>query len=275
MSDEVSETVDISVLMSVYSKSHPKYLDEAIESIWTNQTSKPKQICIVSDGPLSEQLNTVLRKWSEILGNRLTQVKLAEHSGLAVALNEGLIHCKSQIIARMDSDDISWPDRFSRQYAFMQEHPDIDVLGTQVEERDDELNNVYGYRRVPLAQKEIERFAKLRSPFNHPSVVYRKKTIERIGKYPVLYPEDYPLWGLMLLKGCRFANLPDVLVTMRSSSAYKYRRGWRFFCAELRVENYLYDIGFLNFREYLKSLVFRFFYRLSPAPLKIFLKSFF
>ena len=272
MNDNVSGIVDISVLMSVYSKSHPKYLDEAIESIWTNQISKPKQICIVSDGPLSEQLDAVLNKWSEILGDRLTRVKLASHCGLAVALNKGIAHCNSQIIARMDADDVSWPERFATQYAFMQQHPEIDVLGTQVEEKDDELKNLLGYRFVPLTQKEILEFAKLRSPFNHPSVMYRKKSVESVGKYPVLYPEDYPLWGLMLLKGCQFANLPEILVTMRSSSAYKYRRGLQFFLAELRVENFLYLQGFLNFRQYLKSLLFRLLYRLSPSYLKILFK---
>ena len=273
MNDDSEKIIDISVLMSVYARSNPDYLDEAIDSIWTKQTCKPSQVCIVCDGPLPVCVELILEKWSNLLGNRLTRVKLDKHSGLAAALNEGLAFCRSSLIARMDADDVSWPERFEKQYSFMLRHPEVDVLGTQVEEKDDELKNILGYRSVPLLQEDIVKFAKYRSPFNHPSVMYRKKSVEQVGKYPLLYPEDYPLWGLMLTRGAVFANLQEVLLTMRAGSAYKYRRGLKFFVSETRVINFLLRIGFLSFWQFLLSLFVRFCYRISPVRMKVLLKS--
>ena len=273
MNDDSEKIIDISVLMSVYARSNPDYLDEAIDSIWTKQTCKPSQVCIVCDGPLPVCLELILDKWSNLLGNRLTRVKLGKHSGLAAALNEGLTFCRSSLIARMDADDVSWPERFEKQYSFMLQHPEVDVLGTQVEEKDDELKTTLGYRSVPLTQKDIVKFAKYRSPFNHPSVMYRKKSIEKVGKYPPLYPEDYPLWGLMLTKCAVFANLQEVLLTMRAGSAYRFRRGLHFFISEVKAIYFLHKIGFLNFGELLLSLFVHFCYRLSPPSLKVVLKS--
>ncbi len=272
MSDDVEKIIDISVLMSVYAGSNPDYLDEAIDSVWTKQTCKPSQICIVSDGPLPVCLELILDKWSNLLGNRLTRVKLGTHSGLAAALNEGLAFCRSSLIARMDADDVSWPERFEKQYSFMLQHPEVDVLGTQVEEKDDELKTTLGYRSVPLTQKDIVKFAKYRSPFNHPSVMYRKKSIEQVGKYPPLYPEDYPLWGLMLTRCAVFANLQEVLLTMRAGSAYKFRRGLSFLASEIKAIYFLYRIGFLNSKQFVMSLLLRLCYRLLPPKMKIQLK---
>ena len=273
MSDKTEKIIDISVLMSVYFRSNPQYLDEAIDSIWSNQTFKPSQICIVSDGPIPVCVELILEKWSNVLGERLTRVKLEKHGGLAAALNAGVAFCRYPLIARMDADDVSWPERFALQYKFMSQHPEVDVLGTQVEERSDDLGSILGHRRVPLSQKAITQFAKLRSPFNHPSVMYRKETIEKAGLYPYFYPEDYPLWCKMLMKGAVFANLSEILVTMRSGSAYKYRRGLDFLVSEIKVICFLYHIGFLSFNQFLISLSARLCYRLSPPSVKILLKS--
>lgn len=172
---------EFSVLMSVYSRADSKFLDEALDSVWTQQSLKPKQICVVCDGPLNNELEEVLRKWSEQLPEVFTRVNLTKHSGLATALNYGLSRCRYSIIARMDADDVSLQDRFEIQYNYLIDHPDIDVLGGQVEECDDDLKSTFSTRNVPLRHEEMLQFAKLRSPLNHPAVMFRKKSIEEAG----------------------------------------------------------------------------------------------
>lgn len=264
---------EFSVLISVYSGSNPIYFNEAMTSIWDNQKLKPTQICLVCDGVLPIVLERVLDEWSKRLGSYLTIIRLKEHVGLAIALNKGIGFCKFPLIARMDADDISLPDRFLLQFNYMKNHPEVEVLGTQVEEWSDDLTHRITFRFVPVEMRRIIRYAKLRSPLNHPSVMYRKASIECVGLYPKMYPEDYPLWCTMLLKGCVLGNLSQTLVLMRSTSAYSSRRGFKLFKAECRVIRHLYKMGFLSFFEYTTSLFIRFFYRLSPSQVKILLKS--
>ena len=266
-------TAEFSVLMSVYSESSPEYLNEAMRSIWDNQTLKPAQICLVCDGKLPTVLEEVLAIWSERLGSFLTLVRLKNHGGLALALNKGIAHCKFPLIARMDADDVSLPNRFFLQYHYMSDHPEVDALGAQVEEWNDDLTHFINFRKAPKERERIIKFAKLRSPINHPTVMCRKTSLERVGLYPLMYPEDYPLWCTMLQKGCVLDNLSETLVLMRSSSAYSFRRGNKLFKAECEVLAHLHKIGFLSTTEYMLSIFVRFFYRNSPTRIKILLKS--
>ena len=266
-------TAEFSVLMSVYSESSPVYLNEAMISIWDDQTLKPAQICLVCDGLLPKALEDILTIWSKRLGNILTLVRLRNHGGLALALNKGIAHCKFPLIARMDADDVSLPNRFFLQYQYMSDHPEVDVLGAQVEEWNDELTRFINFRKAPKEPDRIIKFAKLRSPINHPTVMYRKTSLVRVGLYPLMYPEDYPLWCTMLQRGYVLDNLSETLVLMRSSSAYSFRRGNKLFKAECEVLAHLHKIGFLSTTEYMLSILVRFLYRNSPTRIKILLKS--
>lgn len=215
-------------------------------------------------------------RWSVKLGSHyLTRVYIENHVGLAAALNKGLRFCKFSLIARMNADDVSTSHRFEKQYEFTNLHSEVDVLGTQVEEYDDDMTQKIGTRNVPLTHAEILKFAKFRCPINHPTVMFRKKSIEQAGNYPLMHPEDYPLWGKMLNDGFVFANLPDVLVLMRSGSAYNFRRGYSFFIDKLAVIRYLHRIHFITAFEALLSVFVRFFYRVCPSRIKIVLKSLF
>lgn len=264
---------DFSVLISVYGLSNAGHFDDALESVWTKQILKPSQICLVKDGVLTESLNQICNKWKQKLGDVLTIIELESRSGLAVSLNTGLAYCKYPLIARMDADDVALPKRFLFQYSYMQNHPEVDVLGGQIDEYDDDLKKKLASRFVPLTHDEIVRYAKLRSPFNHPTVMYKKSSLEEIGGYPLFYPEDYPLWGRMAQNGFIFANLPQRLLLMRSSSAYEFRRGMSFFCSEYKVVKYLHEIGFLNSKEFVQSILLRFCYRACPYKIKIYIKS--
>ena len=273
MSDEGFKCGQFSVLISIYAKSDPEHFEQALRSIWHEQKLKPGQICIVGDGALTDSLTSVISRWQKELGDTITFVPLNKHKGLAFALNIGIEFCRYPLIARMDADDVSLPDRFLVQYSFMLKHPWIDVLGTQVEERDETLRKRLAYRRVPTSHLDLIKFSKLRSPINHPSAMYRKKSIEKVGKYPLLYPEDYPLWGKMLKEGYKFANLSHVMVLMRSEVAYQARRGMSFYMGELKGLRYLYSIGYLSWTQVVASAILRFVYRALPSYVKIGLKS--
>ena len=101
---------DYSVLMAVYSKEQPEHLRQAMESIY-NQTVPTNNFVLVCDGPLTGELDAAISDMQERFGASLEIVRLANNGGLGNALNEGIKHCKNELIARMDSDDIAYPDR--------------------------------------------------------------------------------------------------------------------------------------------------------------------
>lgn len=266
---DLSESNDsFAVLLSVYYKEDPVFLYESLVSIWNDQLLKPAQIVLVQDGPLTPELVNVVEAWSSRLGSVLCSVSLLKNVGLAAALNEGLKHCKHEIVARMDTDDISVPERFEKQFSFMKNNPEIAVCSGLIEEWSQDFLHKISERRLPLFHQEIMRFAKRRSPISHPAVMFRKSAVLAVGGYPSIYPEDYPLWGKMLSQGYKFANLPDLLLKMRVGNALTERRGLEFLKGEIKIYRYLRDIGFINQFEFLFNCFSRGVVRLSPTWLK-------
>ena len=253
-----------SVLLSVYSKEKSEYLDQAFLSIWSNQSLKPAQIVLVKDGPLGPNLETVIKSWQLKLGSVLTVVELPASSGLGPALNAGLQHCIYNLIARMDTDDISLPDRFEKQVAFMDKNPDIAASSAFVEEFDDN-NSVVFIRRVPECHEEITKFAKKRCPLNHPVVIFRREAVFQVGGYPPFFPEDSALWTLLITQNQRLANIPSVLLKMRTTRDFIYRRGLKFLRGEIGLLAFQKKIGFLTWPEYMLSLAIRVGVRLPPS----------
>ena len=107
----------ISVLISVYSKEKPAYLQQSLNSIFA-QTMPPDEVVLVEDGPLSEPLLAVIESYAQ-QHQELHVVKLPTNVGLGLALNEGLKHCNYNLVARMDSDDIMKPERLAKQAAYL------------------------------------------------------------------------------------------------------------------------------------------------------------
>ena len=165
-------TENYSVLMSVYHKEKPEYFRAAIESI-LNQTVKTNDFVIVCDGPLNEGLDNVITEVVTANPGLFNIYRMTENKGLAIALNNGILQCKNQIIARMDSDDISRNDRMEKQLKAMKEH-NADIVSSNLIEFDGDVSNTTLTRQVPESHKDIVAFAKKRTPFNHPAVMYRK-----------------------------------------------------------------------------------------------------
>ena len=143
-----------SVLLSVYFKEKRENLKLALKSIYEDQILKPNEIVLVEDGPLSEELYSEIDYQLENLNGILKIVKLEKNSGLGNALKEGVLHCNYEWIARMDTDDISYPERFLKQVKFIENNPNVDVLGTFMTEFIDDRNNKICVKDAPLERIE-------------------------------------------------------------------------------------------------------------------------
>lgn len=254
---EKMEEVNYSVLMSVYYKERPAFLRAAMESILT-QTVQTDNFVLVCDGPLTEALNLVLDEMSGLFGETLLIVRLKENSGLGNALNEGMKYCRNDLVARMDSDDISRPDRCERQLAVFAKQ-DVDIVSGTVEEFTETPDVVDAKRVLPETQEKIIYFAKKRNPFNHPCVMYKKSAVLAAGGYQDFYLlEDYYLWIRMLLKGCKGYNILAPLLWMRGGSdMYKRRSGWRYAASQRALFRFMYESKWIGKKSYLASCAIR------------------
>ena len=243
-------------------------------SIWDNQSLKPSQIVLIVDGPISDSLSKVISLWRLRLSPTLDLITLPSNVGLASALNVGLSHCKYEFVARMDTDDVSTPNRFQDQISFMISNPNIDVLSGFVEECTEDLCSVLSVRVLPVENQQILCFLKYRNPISHPAVIYKKSAVLSVGGYPNIYPEDYPLWGLLLARGFRFANLDTVLVRMRIEDSISSRRGVNFLLGQLRCFWLFRRIGLFGWFQFLLSSSFVILLRCCPSFLRKFLYSY-
>ena len=249
---------DFSVLMSVYAKDKPAWVSQALDSVLAN-TAKPKEIITVIDGPVPSDLQKVLTDFS----SKHPQIKLfplAKNGGLGPALAYGLQKCSCELIARMDADDIALPDRFEKQLTYFEKHPNTAVLGGQIQEIDGETLTPVAIRKVPLTNKEIRQYIKMRSPFNHMTVMFKKSAVLAAGSYGNYYfMQDYFLWAHMAAKGFEMANLPDILVNARVNDAlYKRRGGWNYFQRSRAISNKLLELGLISYPRHLLNLGIRF-----------------
>lgn len=259
-----------SVLMSVYHKENPEYLRAAMNSIW-EQTVKTDDFVLVCDGPLTPELDAVIAEMQEE-HPELTVVRLAKNGGLGNALNEGMKHCKNDLVARMDSDDISRPDRCERQLAVFRDYPEVSIVSGVVEEFTQSTEKIDSRRVLPETHKEILDFARKRNPFNHPCVMYRKAAVEAAGGYKDFYLlEDYYLWIRMLQSNAIGYNIQEPLLWMRAGSdMYKRRSGLRYARSQKALFKYMRDTGWITTGQYIKSSAIRGASSLAPNGLREF-----
>ncbi|GEB69747.1 Glycosyl transferase [Pseudoalteromonas carrageenovora] len=262
---------NFSVLLSVFYKEKPEQLKKSLESIFNEQILKPKQIVLVKDGPLDDSLELVIEDFSLSTICEFTIVELKENIGLASALNQGLKYCRYEIVARMDTDDISLPERFKLQIDFLNANPDISVLSGQIVEYCSGMKNILGRRVVPTKHDDIFLMSKYRNPISHPATAFRKNDVIQAGGYPnLMNSQDWALWSLMLTKGYKMANLRCDLLWMRTDSDLFKRRGFKYYKNELKLFKYQKLIGHVNNKQYLTNILSKAVLRLSP----IFVKSF-
>lgn len=261
-----------SVLMSVYYKEKAEYLETAIESM-LKQTVPPEQFVLVEDGKLTNELESVVFKYEKENPNLFTVVRLDENKGLGYALDEGMKYCRNELIARMDSDDISLLQRCERELEVFERYPEMDIVSGAINEFKNTTDNIVSVRRVPESEKEIKRQMKRRSAFNHPAVMYKKSAVIRVGGYgSSARKEDHDLFSRMVFGGCNAYNLQESILYYRiGDDNIKRRKSWK------NVSSYI-EIMWINLlRKYctIGDFVFVFFsqifYLVAPVRLLEFL----
>ena len=259
--------MSLSVLMSVYYGETPEYLEACLQSL-ADQTLKADEVVLVEDGPISIELKHVIDSYRDSLN--IVSVLLPKNLGLAEALNAGLLVCKHDLVARMDSDDIALPTRFSRQVKFMNLHGGISACSSLVEEFGCSMGSLVC--KLPLSHDEIVKFAKKRNPLRHPSTMFRKSVVIGVGSYPKFRNcQDYALWSLLIKYGYELGNIPEILVRMRVDQAISKRRSVKYLFYELKLLKFQYNIGFINLREFFVNLGIRVVIRASPLKIRLWL----
>lgn len=256
--------MNFSVCTSVYKNDNPEYVKVALDSLLINQSIKPAEIVMVQDGPVPDATSLLLSDYRNKYGDTLKVIVLEKNGGLGNALKIGVENARYDIIARMDSDDICATDRFEKQLAYLDAHPECDIVGGQITEFIDAPENIVAKREVPLGNEEIYRYMKSRCAFNHPTVMFRKEAVLKVGNYKDwFWNEDYYLWIRMMMAGCVMANLPDVLVNMRSGlDQYSRRGGRKYFDSEIGIKKLMLENGLISKSDFLINYVERFIIQL-------------
>lgn len=257
-----------SVLMSIYKNEKPEYLRESLESILQN-TVCPDEIVMVKDGPLTSELEAVLDEYQRKTG-LFHFVIHSKNLGLGLALRDGLVECRNELVARMDTDDICCGERFEKQLSFLNDNPDIAVVGSYMDEFQQDVSHPYSVIILPTDDKAIRRFAKRRNPLKHPTVMFRKTAVIQSGNYRhFLWIEDYDLCIRMLLAGYKMANIPEILVYCRADvKLYRRRGGLKYLKQDLKFQKFMLYSGFIGRKEYVVNCLGRSAVRLMPNALR-------
>ena len=256
------------VLMSTYAGDRPEYLREAFLSTVVEQSRPPTQVVLVQDGPVGEDLAAEIQRLVAESPVEVTHVVMPDNQGLGPALDAGLRACAHEIVARMDADDVSRPDRFEKQVPLVE--AGADIVGSGLTEFGATTGDVVGRRTPPVEPDEIRRVVRFRDPFNHPTVVYRRTAVLAAGGYTDLrLMEDYLLFTRMVTGGAVPANLPDPLVYYRvGDGAYARRGGTALLRSELALQRRFRELGLTTQRQYLRNVALRGGYRLVPEAVR-------
>ena len=257
-----------SVLLSLYAKESPTFLASSLDSIF-HQTLLPTEIILVKDGPLTAELDAIVSDYA-VRYPVLKVVALPQNQGLGRALNEGLKHCSYDIVARMDTDDISKPDRFEKQIAVFRKHPELDLVGAWIDEFEEDIHHVISTRKLPERHEDVMSYATRRNPVNHPVVMFRKSAVLAAGGYqhfPLF--EDYFLWVRMLKNGAKFYNIQESLLYFRTTpNMFKRRGGWKYAMDEVRFQNVMRKMKMITWGRFLMNVAIRFPVRIMPNKLR-------
>lgn len=266
-----------SVLMSVYKNDSPKYLDIALKSVYETQTRKPDEIIIVFDGPLTEELYEVLDNFKADKEDVVKCCPLKKNMGLGQALKIGTEMCLGDYIFRMDADDISERTRFEKQITYMEKHPKVDVLGTDIAEFECSPDENMRLRICPDKHVDIVKMAKKRNPMNHVSVCIKKEALMKCGGYEnVLLLEDYYLWLKMIVAGCHFANLHESLVWVRIGNGFNLKRGSKQRIQGWKIlQDYMLEHSLINKFEAKMNMLYIYLFVNTPPGIKKVLYMFF
>ncbi len=260
---------DFSVLMSLYIKEKPEYVEECFQSL-LRQTVQASEWVVVEDGPLSDGLYEVLDKYEKEYPGLIKRVPRPVNQGLGMALQAGVPECSNELIARMDTDDICREDRFEKQLAEFEKDPDLDIIGSCIDEFEDTPEDIVASRNVPLTDEEIKKYQKRRDGFNHMTVMYKKSAVLGAGNYqPCPLMEDTYLWVRMMKNGVKCKNIGEPLVYARiGKDMFNRRGGWAYFKKYKAAFKMVYATGYISRFDYFSVISVQFIVALVPRKLR-------
>ncbi|MDN7241678.1 glycosyltransferase [Planococcus sp. N028] len=269
--------MEFTVLMSVYNKEHPAYLRQSLESTLVNQSITPTEMVIVKDGELTDELNEIIDEFYLAFPSVVKIISLYKNVGLAEALSRGLIECKYNLVARMDSDDINDFNRFEKQLNIFKHNFDIDVVGGNIGEFSSDSKYIENIRYVPQDKSELIKMAKRRNPINHVSVMFKKSSVIKAGGYRNLsYVEDYYLWIRMLQDGCNIVNINEILVFVRTGkNMYKRRSNPKIIKSVYILQKKMYELKFIKKIDIIINMTIIILFTFFPSNSKKYLYKWF
>lgn len=258
--------VSFSVLISIYCKERPEWFREALDGIFA-QTVQPTEIVLVEDGPLTPELYAIIDEYKQV-HPIFNIVKNEENVGLGLALRNGVNAATTDILVRMDTDDIIPKYRFERQLKKIEEGYDVVSCWAQLFMGD--FKNVIAVKTRPEFHDDIVKLAHKRSPICHAGTVFRKSALMKAGNYQhcKLY-EDYHLVARLIMSGAKFYNVQEVLYFVRVTPAQMNRRsGLDYLKTELAFFKEFKRMGFFTTKDYLENSIIRIIIRLMPSGIK-------
>ena len=241
-----------SVLMPLYNGDKPLFFRRAIQSV-VNNSCKPNQVVLVIDGPINKNLEVII---SEFKDETFKIIRIKENRGIINALNKGIVECDFELIARCDSDDENFINRFELQLREFMNDEKLVLCGGQIIEIADGKKF---YRNVPSSMTEISKFIRLRNPFNHMTVMYKKSAVIKAGKYPnILYREDYALWVKLFSMNKKLKNLNENIVFANAGiEMYKRRGKPKDILYEIKLQRFMHKNKIINPLQMFLNLIIR------------------
>lgn len=252
--------------MSVYYKEKPEFLKSAIESM-LSQTVPPEQFVIVEDGRLTDELNKLIDEYEASQPELFTIIRNEKNQGLGLALDDGMKACRNELVARMDSDDISMKNRCERELSVFEQHPEFDIISGAINEFQNDIHNIVSVRRVPEHQDAIKKQMRRRSAFNHPTVMYKKSSVIRCGGYGgSARKEDHDLFSRMMNMGCKAYNIQEPVLWYRvGNDNIKRRKSWKNVSSYIQIMWINLRRGYCGLGDFLFVTAAQIFYFIAPV----------
>ncbi|EEW06183.1 glycosyltransferase [Vibrio mimicus] len=207
---------NVAVIMCVYRNDNPRFIRDAIDSL-LSQSYKSIDVYIYRDGLVDASIEEVLTHYEKLENIFVSRgnAPMGLAFGLNILINLVVDKGGYRYCARMDADDICIAQRIDTQVQFMENRPDVDVSGTSC--REFGASFALDEKHLPKEHSELLEFSIVRCPFIHPSVMFRTKVFNTGVRYPVntSLTEDMALWFDLLVKGYRFANVNELLISYR------------------------------------------------------------
>lgn len=240
--------------MCVYGGDDAGHFEAALRSV-AEQTVRPSEIVLTVDGPIPAETEAVIQRFRQALAGSELAFRvfyLEKNCGHGKARQLSLSNCSCELVAVMDADDLSVPDRFEKQLAFFARRPELSAVGGVIREFTGSPEHCVGTRTVPTEDAEIKAYMKKRCPMNQMTVMFRRADVDAVGGYLDWYcEEDYYLWIRLALAGYQFGNLPENLVNVRvDADTYRRRGGLRYFRSEARLQRYMRRHGMIGWARY-------------------------